>query len=122
MAMVLISGALYGAWTALEHYDNTRAAYREELERSRILNFTNQQRISELMQENAELRAELDAMPVFVESTPPVGIADIPLPEEDLPPSAREVSRSDGGSHSPLSATPTSPLPEGGLQNLEEDE
>jgi len=83
MAMVLISGALYGAWTALEHYDNTRAAYREELERSRILNFTNQQRISELMQENARLQLIIDNVQLTIVEEIPVGNFNIDAQTDD---------------------------------------
>ena len=68
LILVIIAGGLYGAWTALEFFDNTRAAYREELARSQLLNLTNQQRIADLLEENSQLREELDeirSLPAF---------------------------------------------------------
>jgi len=70
-AVTVLAGGLYGAWTALEYFDNVRVAYREELARSQLLNQANQQRISELMAENIRLRAELErVVPVFADDSP----------------------------------------------------
>jgi len=71
LSLAIIAGGLYGAWIALEYFDNTRAAYREELARSQFLNLAAQARISDLMEENARLQSELDelrSLPVFMES------------------------------------------------------
>ena len=86
MAIALIAGGLYGAWVALEHYDNVRATYREELARSRTLNFTNQQRISDLLKENEVLRAQLtiiEEIPVGNFDIDGVGVDDPVRPIEN---------------------------------------
>ena len=59
ISLIIIAVILYGAWTALETFDNMRAFYREELSRSQLLNQSAQQRITDLLEENANLRHQL---------------------------------------------------------------
>ncbi|MCL2837475.1 MAG: hypothetical protein FWE04_00155 [Oscillospiraceae bacterium] len=62
IVLLMIAGGLYGAWTALEFFDNVRLNYREELARSQLLNQNAQQRITDLIAENTELRSELEEL------------------------------------------------------------
>jgi len=59
VSLTIISGILYGAWMALDYFDSVRSNYREELSRSQLLNQSAQQRIADLLVENAELRRQL---------------------------------------------------------------
>jgi len=71
LCLAIIAGGLYGAWIAVEIFDDMQTAHREELLRSQLLNLGAQQRITELLSENARLQAELDmlraALPAFAE-------------------------------------------------------
>jgi len=81
IVLLIIGGGLYGAWTALEFFDNVRLNYREELARSQLLNQSAQQRITNLITENEELRSELEelrSLPTFTEQ-----VIDIEVLEED---------------------------------------
>jgi|GEM_PF-2791085 len=85
IVLMIIAGGLYGAWTALEFFDNVRLGYREELARSQLLNQNAQQRITDLMIENAELRLELEelqSLPVFIEQV--INIEVLEEDEEDV--------------------------------------
>jgi len=107
LCLAIIAGGLYGAWVAVEIFDDMQTSYREELLRSQLLNLGAQQRITELLSENARLQAELDllraALPAF---------AEIEIEEE--PPSLREVAQSAGGSNlTPPVSIADFPLEEG---------
>ena len=92
LSLVLIAGGLYGAWIGLEAFDDMRAGYRDELARSRMLNFTAQQRITDLLGENERLSAELDelrALPAFAELVE--AEVEIEVEDEDLEESDEDV-------------------------------
>jgi len=92
LSLVIIAGGLYGAWVALEFFDSTRAAYREELARSQLLNITNQQRIADLLEENSRLRAELHeirSLPAFAEANATDDSVNI-LPNNNIDPQDEE--------------------------------
>jgi len=83
LSIAIIAGGIYGAWIALELFDDMQTNYREELLRSRLLNLGSQQRITELLNENARLRNELDALravAVFAEDE----IEELEEDEEDV--------------------------------------
>ena len=58
--LVIATAILYAVWTVGMMFDDMKATYRDELHKSQLLNHSAQQRIIELMDENARLREELE--------------------------------------------------------------
>jgi len=85
LSIAIIAGGLYGAWTAIELFDEMQTNYRDELLRSQLLNLGSQQRITELLNENERLQAELEtlrALPAFAEME--LEIEEEIIEEEDI--------------------------------------
>ena len=60
--LLCAGGVLFGARTVGGMFDDVKAVYRDELSKSQILNQNAQRQITELMEENARLREELEKM------------------------------------------------------------